>query len=122
MIYAQIGPDPDARSLRAGMIGKDAGDALAHAIREGGECTSAEVHRDASVDDIAHGNGKVVGHNGSSSPRYYKHWDDPDWAVIFNTDCPYDPLRGRELLERAGYIPSSQTEAGPTEAEREKAA
>ena len=103
MVQAWLAPDQDVRSQRAGIIGKDTGDALAYAITHG-QYTSAEVHRDASVDDVAHGNGRVVGHMGSSSSRYYKHWNDQDWAVIFDTDCPHDPLRGREILEQAGHL------------------
>ena len=97
MITAYIGPDPEAMSIRPGIISQDVMDALAHAL----ECsafTSAEVHREAGLEDILHGNGQVVGHFGSSSLRYYTHHDDPDWAVVFDSNCPGDPKRGERLL------------------------
>ena len=97
MITAYIGPDPEAQSVRPGIISQDVMDALAHAL----ECsafTSAEVHREAGLEDILHGNGQVVGHFGSSSLRYYTHHDNPDWAVVFDSDCPGDPERGERLL------------------------
>ena len=103
MVQAWLAPDPDAKSLRAEILEKDVGDALAYAITHG-PFTSVEVRRDAALEDLAQGNGKVVGHRGASSPEYYKRWDNPEWAVIFDTDCPFDPRRGRELLKNAGYI------------------
>ena len=97
MIKAYIGPDPEARSVRPGIINKDVMDALAYAL----QCsafTSAEVHREAVQDVLQPGNGQVTGHFGSSSLRYYTHHDDPDWAVVFDSDCPGDPERGERLL------------------------
>ena len=97
MITAYIGPDPEAKSLRPSIISQDVMDALAHALKLGA-FTSAEVQREAELEDILHGNGRVVGHFGSSSLRYYTHHDDPDWAVLFDSDCPGDPERGEQLL------------------------
>ena len=98
MVTAYLGPDPEARSLRAEMIGQDMRDTLAYALSQG-EFTSAEVHRDAGLVDLLQGNSRVVGHRGSSSPRYYKHWEDPEWAVIFNTDLEGNAQRGSALLQ-----------------------
>ena len=56
------------------------------------------MRRDAALDDLRHGNGRAAAHFGSSSPEYYRHHDDPEWAVIHDVS-PYDPERGRELLE-----------------------
>ena len=67
MINAYIGPDPEARSLRPGIINQDVMDALAHAL----QCsafTSAEVHREAGLEDLLHGNGRVVGQD-----QYHTH-------------------------------------------------
>ena len=97
MIMAQLIPDPDARSVRADLIGQDLLDALAYALNAGAY-TSAEIHREATLDDLAHGNGRLAAHAGSTSPCYYRHTDDPDWAIIFNTDCPGDPVRGHDLV------------------------
>ena len=69
MIMAYIGPDPDARSIRPGIISQDVMDALAHALKCSA-LTSAEVHREAGLEDLLHGNGQVTGHFGSSSLRY----------------------------------------------------
>ena len=98
MTIAYIGPDPEAKSLRCNIIDKDVMDAVAYALKVGA-FTSTEVHHDAGLEDLLHGNGRVVGHLGSSSPRYYKHKDDPEWAIIFNTDCPGDAERGRIIIE-----------------------
>ena len=98
MAMAYIGPDPEARSLRCNIINRDIMDAVAYAL-EIGDFTSAEVHQDAVLEDLLHGNGRVVGHFGASSPKYYKHHDDPEWAVIFDNDCPGDAERGRIILE-----------------------
>ena len=104
MVHAWIAPDPNASSLRTELLSPDVMDALAHSLKYG-PFTSAEVHRDATIDDLAHGNERVVGHLGSSNlEHYYPRHRDPDWAVIFDTDCPGDPERGRDLLEQAGYL------------------
>ena len=98
MITAYIGPDPEAKSLRPGIINRNVVDALAYAL----QCsafTSAEANREAGLEDIPHGNGQVAGHFGSSSLRYYTHHDDPNWAVVFDNDCRGDPERGERLLE-----------------------
>ena len=97
MIMAYIGPDPDARSIRPGIISQDVMDALAHALKCSAY-TSAEIHREAGLEDLLNGNGRVVCHLGSSSLRYYTHHDDPNWAVIFDSDCTGDPERGERLL------------------------
>ena len=102
-VYGQLAPDPQARSQRMELLSQDILDALAYAIRFGA-FTSAEVHRDATLEDLAHGNGKVRGHLGSTSSRYYTHWDDPEWAVVFDNDCPHNAERGRMLLQEAGLI------------------
>ena len=98
MTMAYIGPDPEAKSLRCNIIDRDVMDAVAYAL-ELGTFTSAEVHHDAGLEDLLQGNGRVVGHLGSSSPKYYQHHDDPEWAVIFDTDCPGDAERGRIIIE-----------------------
>ena len=86
-------------------------DALAHSLKHG-PFTSAEVHRDATLDDLAHGNQRVVGHFGSSNlEHYYPRHMDPDWAVVFDNECPGDPERGRALLEQAG-IPGERESPG----------
>lgn len=98
MVQAWIGPDPEAKSLRTELLNQDVMDTLAYALRHGA-FTSAEVHRDATVEDLVHGNNRVNGHLGSSDlDHYYPKSKDPDWAVIFDNDCPGDPRRGRDLL------------------------
>ena len=97
MTTAYIGPDPDAGNIRLEIPDRDVLDAVAYALNCG-PYTSAEVRRDATLRDILHGNGRVAGHFGSSSPEYYKRHDDPEWAVIHDPS-PFDPERGRELLE-----------------------
>lgn len=98
MIQAWLGPDPEAGSLRTGIVNEDVMDALAYALAAEA-FTSAEVHREAGLEDIIHGNERVIGHFGSSSPKYYTRYDDPDWAVVFNTDCQGDKQRGWTILE-----------------------
>lgn len=100
-----LAPDPDAKSLRAELLAKDVMDALGYCL-QAGLFTSAEVHRGATLEDLAHGNGRVHGHAGSSSLRFYHHMEDPEWAVIFHTDMQADTERGRTLLLEAGIIPN----------------
>ena len=97
MIQAWLGPDPEAGSLRTGIVNEDVMDALAYALAAEA-FTSAEIHREAGLEDLLNGNGRVVCHLGSSSLRYYTHHDDPNWAVIFDSDCTGDPERGERLL------------------------
>ena len=98
MITAWIAPDPRARNIRPELLEEDTLDALAFALTNGG-FTSAEVHRDAGLADLLHGNDRVRGHFGSSSLRYYRHHRDPEWAIIFNSDLEgRDAQRGMELL------------------------
>ena len=113
MVMAWLAPDPDAKSLRAELLSKEILDSLAYCLQIG-PYTSAEVHKDATVKELLDGGGgsavnegnlhaagvcRVHGHFGSSSPKYYKHWNDPEWAVIFDTDCVGDANHGRRLIE-----------------------
>ena len=109
MVAAHIAPDPDARSIRPELVAQDIMDGLAYALNAG-EFTSAEIHRETVLQDLLAGNGRVVGHAWSSSLRYYKHSDDPDWAVIFNTDCKGDAERGKALLEPLLGAQAEETE------------
>ena len=93
-----MAPDPGARNIRPELLEDDILDALSFALTKG-SFTSAEVHRDAGLADLLQGNGRVRGHFGSSSLRYYPHHEDPEWAVIFDSDLEgRDPQRGMELL------------------------
>ena len=93
-LLARIAPDPDAPNVRRELVSQDIMDALTYCATIGWD--SFEVYWDATLDDIAYGNGRVHGHMGSSSSRYYTHYDDPDWAVIHSPDG--DAKRGAELL------------------------
>ena len=94
MLAAYIAPDPMADSIRPELLSDEMHDALAYALTLGGGYTSAEVRKDATLVDVLHGNGRLVGHAGSTSPCYYKHYDDDDWAIIYHSDLKGDPERG----------------------------
>ena len=91
------GPRPDEQSLRTDIIHQDVMDALAHTLRYG-RFTSAEVHRDTRVEDVLQGNECCIFHVSSTNPEHYLHHDNPEWAVVFDTDCDGDQQRGLTLL------------------------
>ena len=92
------GPERAEQSLRTDLLHPDMIDALAHVLRYG-PFTSVEVRRDAGPRDLLEGNGSCISHRDSTSASSYLHRNDPDWAVVFDTDCPGDAQRGRIILE-----------------------
>lgn len=91
-------PDPDDKNLKAEIIDQGMKNSMTHALRFG-PFTSAEIHRNATLQDLLHSNDRTVRQFGPSSPEYYPHRDDPDWAMIFDNDLEADGKRGRMMLE-----------------------
>lgn len=104
-IAAVLAPTGDRSSIRAERLPPEALDLLAWAFRErlsvdpiGAPMNAAEVRLDDPVRHILHGGDGFRRHAGSDSLRYFRHADDPEWAVVFAHDRPGDPVRGAESI------------------------
>lgn len=97
-VAAWVAPDPDAPNVRADLLSRDQMDVVTYCLIAASNWDSCEVHRDATPYEIAFaGDGsRIHGHFGSSSPRYYSHYDDENWAVIHRGTG--DARRGMDLL------------------------
>lgn len=45
--------------------------------------------------------GGAIMHGGSTAPRYFKHLEDEEWAVVMSNDCDGDSDNGAQLYEQA---------------------
>lgn len=90
------------QSLRPEILSPDVLDALAYALHHG-PFNSAHVHRDATLEDLTQGNGRVLSSFAEPDPDQHLHYHDPDWAIVHYQDAPGDQGRGYKLLTQAGY-------------------
>lgn len=50
------------------------------------------------VNKILYGGDGFRMHGGGDSPRYFRHADDEQWAVVFADECTGDSGRGAEIV------------------------
>ncbi len=90
-VLAVIAHDQTKKSVRQEMLPEDAVNLLKYAFEElqtlmGRPC-AIEVRLDDPVNHLLHGGDGLVVHSGSNSEKYFKHIDDPEWAVVYRDDC-----------------------------------
>ena len=107
-VLAVLGSSDDKKSIRQEKLSQQARDFLAFIFQEKVQIetlltvaiSAVEVLIKDDLDAICYGQGTVVFHGGSDSDKYFKHCDDPGWAIVYRSDCDGDADRGGQIMDR----------------------